>query len=211
MDDSLIFGALKSIKENSLHCWVDHFDNDEILLAKNEKNGYVGGRSIAIGMGLDWSGQRKKIKKNSIFVDQWSTVHIKSGVIGLHRDIIPDYLRAIDLTRLSEETAEKVRKYQKEFPEFIYDTLETIADAKIVGGYIPKSRDEKAIYAGMEQLVLDALCRMQNQGAVKLMASLLTDLMKSDCLSSDGLRATEHIYDLADLAARNRNRLKSVA
>jgi len=211
MDDSLIFGALKSIKENSLHCWVDHFDNDEILLAKNEKNGYVGGRSIAIGMGLDWSGQRKKIKKNSIFVDQWSTVHIKSGVIGLHRDIVPNYLQMIDLTRLSEETAEKVRKYQKRFPEFMYDTLETIADAKIVGGYIPKSRDEKAIYAGMEQLVLDALCRMQNQGAVKLMASLLTDLMKSDCLSSDGLRATEHIYDLADLAARNRNRLKGAA
>ena len=209
-DDNLKFTALTifdslppEIKEPRL--WTDLFmKKDEIVLAKDTEDGFIGARSLVEGMGLSWSRQLKKFKKNALFHGPRATAVFGDNIFVLHRGIVDEYISGIELKRLPEETADNIRTYQRFFPEFMNDLLETERDKKVIDDYIDSDD-------GMERLVMDSLCRLQNQGAVKLMASLLTDLMKSDCLSDDGLRATEHIYDLADLAARNRNRLKSVA
>lgn len=217
LDDNLKFTALtifdslpEAVKKPEIEHWTDNFHGDEIIFAANGVDAYVDALSMIDGMRLSWTSQYQKIKKRYSFYDIVIPAKPEPEKRrALHRNFISDYLHSINLLKVPADKSSRIVLYQKEFPDFVFDQAYTEDDEQIISNYI---RDNKAeIYAGMEQLVMDTLCKMQNQGAIKLMASLLTDLMKADDLTPNQLRMTDAIYDLADLAARNRNRLKGAA
>ncbi len=211
MQDNTIFDALKEIKRKELDYWTDDFHGDEIRFAANTFDAYVGARSMILGMGLNLSTQLDKIKRKwGVYPYRYDLPAGNSvGVAGVHKIFIDPYLRTINPLRCPPEVQDRVILYQQEFNDFVFDQAYTEDDEQIISNYIRENQDE--IYEGMEQLVTDTLCKMQNQGAIKLAASLFTELMKCDKLPPELLKLTDYVYDLADLGARNRNRLKSVA
>ncbi len=95
------------------------FHGDPLLGFENERGIYIALRPMVTGMGLDWSAQLKRIKRDPTMADAVvmmattaSPAGDKEGVC-LPLDLVPGFLFKIDASRVDETIRGKVLEYQR--------------------------------------------------------------------------------------------------
>lgn len=209
MDESLILKTLDKIisgvpvkDEPVFNFWSDQFKGKyKTRFAASPEHAYIGARSMVSGMGINWATQYRKIK------NRFGCCHLTTGasndqkILVLHRDFIEKYLASINLFRISEESAETVLLYKKEFSDYVHDQTMTNGDLKKVDFYLDADK-------GIQRLVSDAF-KLQNQGVIKHFIEIFSYLEKNpDILGLDHCGLHDRMIDIAEILSNNQNKLK---
>lgn len=91
------------------------FRGDRLLGIETEAGALIPLRPLVLGMGLDWSSQRKRIKRDAILAG--AVVMMTTGsdpeAMCLPLDLVPGFLFRIDASRVDEAVRGKVLDYQR--------------------------------------------------------------------------------------------------
>ena len=95
------------------------FHGDQLLGFEDDRGIYIALRPMVLGMGLDWSAQLKRIKRDpllagavAMMATTGSPAGDKEGVC-LPIDLVPGFLFKIDASRVDEAVRPKVLEYQR--------------------------------------------------------------------------------------------------
>lgn len=115
--------ALVPVEEKTVH-----FYGDEITAALVETSGksevYVPLRPIAEYLGLDWSAQSRRLKRDEVLANEVISVAIMATEIGkgkgrrdtlcLPLEYLPGWLFGLEANRVKPELKEKIMRYRRE-------------------------------------------------------------------------------------------------
>jgi len=182
--------------------WSEPFKGKyKTQFAASPENAYIGAKSMVSGMGIDYGTQYRKIKK------RFGCCHLTTGnardrrILVLHRDFVEKYISSINLFRISEEAAETVLLYKKEFPDFVHDQTMTNGDVKKVDFYLDSKK-------GIQRLVSDSF-RLQNQGVIKHFIEVFKYLeLNPEILGLDHCGLHDRMIDIAEILSKNQSKLK---
>lgn len=98
-----------------------NFRGDELYGFENDDGIYVALKPIVESMGLDWSAQLQRLKRDQILAEGMVMMHIPFGrggaqeAVCLKMELVNGWLFTIDSSRIKDETVrEKVILYQRE-------------------------------------------------------------------------------------------------
>jgi hypothetical protein len=89
---------------------------------------YVPLRPICEALGLDWSGQAQRIRRDEVLADAQVTVLVKTSggdqrMLALPLDLLPGWLFGISTTRVKPELAPKIARYRRECFRVLWDAF----------------------------------------------------------------------------------------
>lgn len=169
------------------------------VLLIGKLNTIVDIQTVISGMGLDFRAQRKKnpvLRNKAVPIGPPTIQCIDYRALTLEKIFIQDYLDSITTKKVNRTSRKSVQLYKDQFIDFI--DQETQAESESRADYFMESE------SGVIQMINETICRAQNQGAVKLVAKVLWGMMNCETLTEDGLRLTNPIDDLVDLASKNK-------
>ena len=178
---------------------VFEFYGDPINFFINEEKVLIGMRSVSKSIGIPWVTQFRKIK--SQFEGHFKIETIRNQThyyqaLCLNRSAVKKYLASID----KAPSENKLKLYQKEFPQFSYDQIAIESQVEREDNYLGSIK-------GIEQLIYDAVIKLGNEKAITQLATTLFPLLSQSIISNENLSVLNPIYDIAEKTADRQNEL----
>ena len=91
------------------------FHGDRLLGIETETGALIPLRPLVLGMGLNWSGQLQRVRRDPILSEAVCVTHTGPDpeAVCLPLDLVPGFLFRIDATRVNEAVRDKVLDYQR--------------------------------------------------------------------------------------------------
>lgn len=96
------------------------FHGSVLFAIERDGEVFVALKPIVTGLGMNWSGQEQRLKRDAILAEGICVMHIPSpsgstqDTLCLRLDLVNDWLFTIDERRVKEDAREKVLTYKRE-------------------------------------------------------------------------------------------------
>lgn len=155
---------------------VHEFYGSPITFLKNEKDIFIGARSVCNGIGLSWSGQFSRLKSLGLSCS-CSRIRIDkkyiNSMIAVVRGSINAWMRSIDKNKFSNGKADRIELYQSEFERFVFDAID--CDNQIEReDFYTKTRE------GLKTLITDSVIHLGNSNAIDQLVDVLDPLLNDN-------------------------------
>lgn len=149
------------------------FYGDEIsaalVLVENEQEVYVPLRPLCEYLGLDWSAQFRRVKRDEVLNDKLSSVAMMATVAGRRYDavclpleFIPGWLFGIDANRVKPELKEKIIRYRRECYRVLWRAFQDEAEPFAEYNPTATQREPNPVLVQIREQAL-ALARLAEQ------------------------------------------------